>query len=174
MGADAKFGVCTKQRSECIPNFHSENFSDAYTPSLSKPRLPINYLMMLVFLLKASERRSFFFQHIQQFPEITTLSIILGSRITCPPVSVCLTMGPILHIRSQDSWNPTFASRYALRTEIRTVETKRDVNSARRRFSGFTRAPGKRRSEDIDGVLRRYGVLEFLLARGMHNGKRVV
>lgn len=80
-------------------------------------------------------------------------------------------MSPMLHIRSQNSWNPTFASGYALGPEIRTVETKRNVNSARRRFNGFTRAPGKRRSENIDSVLRGYGVLEFLLARGMHDSK---
>ena len=155
-------------------NFIQRTFSDASTPFLSRRRLPINHLTMLVFLFKANARPSFFLQHIQQFPEITTLSIILGSRIACPPVSVCLAMSPILHIRSQNSWNPTFASWYALGTEIRTVETKRDVNSARRRFNGFTRAPGKSRSEDIDSVLRGYGVLEFLLTRGMHDSKLAI
>ena len=79
----------------------------------------------------------------------------------------------MFHIWSEDSRHSAFTQRDAGRTKVWSVESKRDVDAASRRFDNIFSFPGERRSVNVDDWLRRDRMLESLLARRVHNRQLV-
>jgi len=81
---------------------------------------------------------------------------------------------PVLHVWTQDARDPAFASRRQLGAEVWPVEAEGNVDSTVR--GGYVVSTSdvgvgrrKRRVEEVNRILRRYGVLEYLLRGRMHD-----
>lgn len=93
--------------------------------------------------------------HVHYLPKLASMAFILRASIASPPISICITIDCIFHIRPQDSRDSTITSRYTGQSKIRSVKTECDVNAAVRRFNSSSRFTWRWRFESVDSWLRR-------------------
>lgn len=108
--------------------------------------------------------------HIHDPPKVAALAVILRASITNPPVSICLTIMSIFHIRPEDSRNAAFTPWCTLWSKIRTIKSESNIDAAIRGLGegGWSCRMRVKRSIQIKSRLWGNRVLERLLAFCVH------
>jgi hypothetical protein len=94
-------------------------------------QMQTTFLTVQGFFLVSSHNRSPPLSfHIHYFPKITTFSLVLCPGIANPPIPISLTVTPVLHVCSEYRWNTAFTKGNAWWAEVRSIETKCDIDAA--------------------------------------------